>query len=168
MKYKIGSNVNVKIASVNDMEVIFNFQDEVLKAMINREFFVPLNYNEVLDAINNGKIYLLYFECELIGLCVLNCKPKYDIISEYKLSDNENVGILDSVMIKREFRGSKLQKQIIEYIDKDIVDYGLKSVVATVHPDNVWSLNNLLDSNYEIINKLIVHGGERYILCKKY
>ena len=59
----------------------------------------------------------MYFECELIGLCVLNCKPKYDIISEYKLSDNENVGILDSVMIKREFRGSKLQKQIIEYID---------------------------------------------------
>lgn len=111
--------------------------------------------------------YILYFENEIIGLFVLTLNPKDDIINEYQLEDANNIAILDSVMIKREFRGSKLQLQGMKIIDIDCKKLNIDKIVATVHPDNKYSLNNLLEDNYKIINTINIHGGIRNILIKE-
>ena len=88
--------------------------------MENKELFKPLIEEEFTYPImNNGLVYLLYFENEIIGLFVLTINPKDDIINEYQLEDTSNIAILDSVMIKREFRESKLQLQGMKIIDID-------------------------------------------------
>ena len=168
MKYVINDNVNVIIADFNKLEEIIYFQDNVLKDISDKNFFKPLTKLEFSDAIINGKIYLLYYNNRLIGLGVLNSKPRLEVIDEYQLVDINSVGILDSVMIDKDFRGSKLQKQLINYMEADIKKCRLRAVVATVHPNNIWSLNNLLSCNFKIINKIIIHGGDRYILIKIY
>ena len=71
-------------------------------------------------------------------------------------------------MIKKEYRGSKLQQQIVRLLDNQISLFNLRGVVATVHPNNIWSLNNLLECDYKEINRITIHGGERIILFKKY
>lgn len=167
-KYIIGDNIKLEFATVDDLDMIMNFQYLIINNMANKEYFCPLLKEEFKDALDNGVISLLWDDDILVGLAVLNCKPKIEIIEEYCLSDVNDIGILDSVMIKDEYRGSKLQQQLINCLDSVIEKFNLKGVVATVHPDNIWSYNNLIACNYENIHKVIIHGGERFILFKSY
>ena len=70
-------------------------------------------------------------------------------------------------MIKEEFRGHKLQKQILSFLYNRAKDLKVDGLVATVHPNNKYSLNNLLSEKYKIINQLTIHNGKRYIVYKK-
>lgn len=167
-KYVIGNNIELKFATIDDLDMIMNFQYLVISNMINKEYFCPLLKEEFKDALDNGVISLLWDGDILVGLAVLNCKPSLEVLEEYCLNDINDIGILDSVMIKEEYRGSKLQQQLVNYLDSVITKFNLKGVVATVHPDNIWSYNNLMACNYENINKIIIHGGERIILFKSY
>lgn len=72
----------------------------------------------------------------------MNCYPKKEIIDEYLLDDTLNVCILDSIMVEEKYRGSKLQLQIMTYLEEYAKKLKLKQIVATVHPDNSYSINN--------------------------
>lgn len=168
IKYIINKNIKLKKSTINDIKNIIKFQEEIINDMENKELFKPLIEEEFTYPImNNGLVYLLYFKNEIIGLFVLTINPKDDIINEYQLEDTSNIAILDSVMIKREFRGSKLQLQGMKIIDIDCKKLNIDKIVATVHPDNKYSLNNLLEDNYKIINTINIHGGIRNILIKE-
>ena len=69
--------------------------------------------------------------------------------------------LIDSIMIKDEFRGHKLQKQILKFLYNRAKELKVNGLVATVHPNNKYSLNNLLSENYKIIKELTIHNGKR-------
>ena len=118
-KYVIGENVTIKSATIKDLENIKKFQKEIIDSMNNKEWFTPLTeYEFTYPLENNGKINLLYYNKELIGLFVLTINPEENIIKEYEL-DNKNIGILDSVMIKEKYRGSNLQRQGMKIIEEE-------------------------------------------------
>lgn len=165
MNYRLGINIKLVEATKNDINELLSFQDKIIKKM-NNLWFMPLTYQEFEDAINFGKVYFMYSENDIAGLAVLNCYPKKEIIDEYLLDDTLNVGILDSIMVEEKYRGSKLQLQIMNYLEEYAKNLKLKQIVATVHPDNNYSINNFLKANYQIINKLTIHNGIRYILLK--
>lgn len=167
-KYVIGKNIIIKLATEKDIEKITIFQDEVIDNMKNKEYFTPLTDKEFIYPIkNNGLVYLLYYGNEIIGLFVLTINPEEDIIEEYKLDDNKNVGIIDSIMIKENYRGSSLQLQGMDIIENDAKKLQIKKLVATIHPDNKYSLNNFIKRKYKIINKINIHNGPRYIVIKE-
>lgn len=165
MKYRIGINIKLVEATKNEINELLSFQDKIIKKM-NNPWFMPLTYQEFEDAIKFGKVCFMYYENDIAGLAVLNCYPKKEIIDEYLLDDILNVGILDSVMIDEKYRGSKLQLQIMNYLEEYAKKLELKQIVATVHPDNNYSINNLLEANYQMINKITIHNGTRYIFLK--
>ena len=47
-------------------------------------------------------------------MALVNC----EILDEYLLDDTLNVGILDSIMVDEKYRGSKLQLQIMNYLEE--------------------------------------------------
>ncbi len=116
IKYIINENIKLKKSTINDIKNIIKFQEEIINDMENKELFKPLIEEEFTYPImNNGLVYLLYFENEIIGLFVLTINPKDDIINEYQLEDTSNIAILDSVMIKREFRGNNTTTRYENY-----------------------------------------------------
>lgn len=167
MKYNIGENVLIKKASIDDLDKILNFQKNIIDAMPNKEFFTPLTEHEFVYPIkNNGLVYLLYYDNTLIGLFVLTINPEDDILDEYQLDNPLDVAIFDSVMIEGKFRGSSLQLQGMKLINKGAAGLGVKRIVATIHPDNRYSLDNFLKDDYKIIKQIDIHGGPRLILEK--
>lgn len=40
----------------------------------------------------------------------------------------------------------------------------MDGVAATVHPDNIYSLRNFLSEGFEIMNKIKIYNGERYVV----
>lgn len=115
IKYIINENIKLKKSTINDIKNIIKFQEEIINDMENKELFKPLIEEFTYPIMNNGLVYLLYFENKIIGFFVLTINPKDDIINEYQLEDTSNIAILDSVMIKREFRGNNTTTRYENY-----------------------------------------------------
>ena len=73
----------------------------------------------------------------------------------------------DTTFVRREYRGRGIQKQFIVLKDEAAVSAGAKFAFATVSPDNRYSLNNLLSSGFEIVDKKVMYGGEDRFVVKK-
>ena len=41
----------------------------------------------------------------------------------------------------------------------------VKKIVATVHPENIYSSRNFDILGYKVINEITIHGGKRLIYC---
>lgn len=101
-----------------------------------------------------------------IGFFVISVAPPMKMAGDYEF-DISDIAVFDAVMIKEEYRGSGLQRQAMEIAYDYAKDKGLKALVATVHPENFYSLNNCVIEDYKIIRKKNVHGGERLIVYKE-
>ncbi len=164
-KYVMGENIDIEIVNENKLDGVLEFQKDIIDRMEHQEFFCPLTKEEFLEPIRGrDNVYFLKYNNETIGLFVATCDIP-NILEEYQL-DNNNVILIDSVMIREDFRGYGLQRQILDYLYNRAKELNLDGLVATVHPDNTYSLNNFLYCGYEIINKLTLHGGDRYVVFK--
>lgn len=166
MKYEINKNIDMVLATIDDLDNIKSFQKTIIDNMPNKTFFTALTDHEFIYPIkNNGKVYLLYHNKELIGLFVLTTFPEKDILKEYMLEDYD-VSIFDSVMIKENYRGSNLQLQGMKILNNDAKKMNIKKIVATIHPENKYSLKNFIKDGYKIIKEINIHNGPRYIVMK--
>lgn len=165
-KYIINKTIQIEVLTEDRVEEALKFQKEIIDAMDNKEYFCPLTKEEFLEPIKGrDNVYFLKYNNKTIGLFVATCDIP-EVLTEYQLKNN-NVLLIDSIMIREEFRGYGLQRQVLTYLYNRAKELKLDGLVATVHPDNIYSLNNLLYSNYKIINKLTLHGGDRYIVFKE-
>ncbi|MDO4747245.1 MAG: GNAT family N-acetyltransferase [Candidatus Saccharibacteria bacterium] len=165
-KHVIGEDISFAPIGVERIGEAMKFQADIIKRMNNKDFFTPLTKQEFVKPIKGrDNVYFLTYKNELIGLAVATCDIP-EILLDYKITD-KNVMLIDSIMIKKEFRGFGLQKQVLELLEKRVRELGLDGLVATVHPENIYSLRNFLEMGYLVLHSALLHGGERLVLCKK-
>lgn len=78
------------------------------------------------------------------------------------------VAHMDSVVILPQYRGHRLQYRLIgkaEEILRKETDYTIW--MATVHPDNKYSLENVQAHGYEVVAEALKYGGYRRYVLKK-
>jgi predicted GNAT family N-acyltransferase len=154
-------------AEIKDISQIMAFQSLVIAKMDRKDFFCPLLEQEFIDPIKSNKgVYLIFNHDELIALAVLNTSPDKEIMNEYALEEIKNVALFDSIMVKEEYRGNKITCAILKYVLEEAKKDHITSIIATIHPENIYSLNNFLDAGYYILKTIHIHGGERYIMEK--
>ncbi len=164
-KYVIGKNIDIHIINNKELDILIKFQKEIIDNMPNKEWFVPLTEEEFLSSIE-GRDNTYFFKCndEIIGLLVLTCDIP-DVLEEYQLP-NKNYMLIDSVMVKDEYRGHNLQRQMLKFAYERALKLGMNGLVATIHPDNKYSLDNFIKEEYELLHVLTIHGGTRNIMIK--
>ena len=83
-------------------------------------------------------------------------------------TDLLRVAHMDSVVILPEFRGHGLQYKLIGKAEEIIAtESGYSILMATVHPDNKYSLGNVQAQGYEIVAEALKYGGYRRYILKK-
>ena len=149
----IDKNIKIEIVTEERLNEVLNFQKEIIDNMNRKDFFCPLTEEEFLTPMKKqDNVYFLKYNTEIIGLFVATCNIP-DVLKEYQLKNN-NVMLIDSIMIKEEYRGNKLQIKILNYLYNRAKELKLDGLVATIHPENIYSLNNFINDGYEIINTL--------------
>lgn len=73
---------------------------------------------------------------------------------------------MDTAAVHPDYRGMGLQKKLLETAEAEIRSRGNHILLCTVHPENTFSLNNVLKQGYTIQKKLPKYGSVRYILRK--
>ena len=129
--------------------------EEFIKRHISKEGFI-------IKAVYKDKIagYLL----------IRFPKGADDNLGSYlNLSDPQllNVAHMESTAVLPEFRGMHILKKLLENAEAYLKINNYKYYMATVHPDNIFSLNNFLSLGYKIVVTTKKYGGLlRHVLCK--
>ena len=112
---------------------------------------------------DEGFTLLAFCKCEIIGFIIVRFpKLNGDNLGMYISLDNEEllkVAHMESVAIDKKYIGLKLQQRLMIAAEKLINKAGYKYIMATAHPDNKFSVNNLNALNYKIVAEDIKYGG---------
>jgi len=63
--------------------------------------------------------------------------------------------------------GKSIKKIWLQEIDKYSIDHNYKYAAGTIHPDNVYSIRNLIKDDFELVNHKEFKRGPRNIYMKK-
>ena len=165
-------SIEIRRGDVNDLEAFIRLLYEVRDAMPNKECFFLDPPEDIREMMVNGSMKLWVamdgdclagaFDILIPGLSENNYG--YDLgFTEEELLRVVN---MDSAAVHPDYRGQGLQKRLMQEAEKYIRAAGNRILLCTVHPDNLFSLNNVLNQGYVIIMKKEKYGSVRYLLRK--
>lgn len=69
------------------------------------------------------------------------------------------VAHMDLVAVLLPYRGAGLQKKLMQHAEKELADSGCRYLMCTVHPENKYSRQNVMDQGYEPVKTALKYGG---------
>lgn len=164
--------MELRKGNLEDTEKFVQLLQEVRSGMVHKEWFYLDPPEDVREMIASGTMQLWVamegdrmaaaFSVIYPGLSEMNYG--YDL--EFSQEELLNVICMDTAAVHPDFRGQKLQQRLMQMAEEEIAHTGDKVLLCTVHPDNHYSLQNVLNQGYTIQKKLEKYGSVRYILRK--
>ena len=73
---------------------------------------------------------------------------------------------MDTAVVHPDYRGMGLQKRLMQYAERELTQGGKRILMCTVHPDNQYSLRNVLSLGFTICKTVPMYGSVRHVLRK--
>lgn len=124
-----------------------------------------------LDAVCRDKQTLLWgaFNGEHLAAVLVVVIPESDRYLDAWLPDASlSVAYMDIVAVSPDFRGHRLQQRLMSEAESELKSQGIVYLQCTVHPENIYSRNNIRALGYEELAEALLYGGSpRVILGKR-
>lgn len=129
-----------------------NFKKEIIEEIISTKgkIWIWLNENEIVCSI----MYIKATEKGLNKLQIENI-------------NFDEIGECGAVLVNEKYRGNGLQYQMLEFFEEYIESINKKYILTTIHPKNIYSINNFLKSKYKYVNSIELYRGKRNIYIKE-
>ncbi|WP_054740930.1 GNAT family N-acetyltransferase [Cellulosilyticum ruminicola] len=167
------TTLTLKSLTLEHVKQILDLQAEIIASIEDPQIYFASTHDEIMHHIENHQILFGYFtpENELISLMVYlrlgldSSNYGYDLnLPKEKLLA---IGQIDTVLVKPDFRGNKIQYLMCKYVEEIAKQTGITMLCATASPYNPFSVNNFLSLGYEVrMDKLKYGGLRRYVLAK--
>ncbi len=164
--------IRIRKGIPEDTEPFIALLQEVRQGMEHPEWFFLDPAEEVRAMLNSGAMELWVamdgqrlagaFDITIPGLDGYNYG--YDL--GFDRDALLRVVNMDTAAVHPDYRGLGLQKKLMETAEEAVRERGAHILLCTVHPDNRFSLNNILGQGYSIVCRLPKYGSQRYILRK--
>ncbi len=150
----------IRELSFKNLSDILKLQDKCVKNLSDSSLFYPLTREELLESIHLDKVYGAFCEEELVAVAVivLNREGKRNIANEADCNPLQTF-TFDVIMVSPKWRGYGLQNIMLEQCIDLAKTRHINHIVATVSPDNSYSLNNFTKQGFEIISTSKKYGG---------
>lgn len=127
--------------------------------------FTKEDLKELLD--NGTKIWIYYLDNDFV--CSMMSIPsneedmvKFDLDFDYK-----EVIDYGPMFVNFKYVGNNLQYQMLKYLDGYVKSKGYRITIGTIHPDNIYSINNLIKDGFILTGQRNFKRGTRNIYVKK-
>ncbi len=164
----------ITFAQSSDIENILALQNSVVENINIKEWFVPSTKAELELAFSRPQEFvMLKVEREdklmAFSYIILNPDESNDISRDIKALQNKNCCVYETVFVSPECRGYGLQSKLISMLTDIAKQKGKDFIVATVHPDNVYSSSNFIKNGYSKLNDIPLskYGSVRDYYGKK-
>ena len=169
MKNKIMIS-DLKCISENiDLDSYISFKDKVKQKMEYPDWLGDFSKEDLKKMIKEGsKIWVYYLEDEPV--CSMMLIPATDkSLNKFEIDlDYKQVMDYGPMMVNPNYIGNNLQYQMLKQSDSYSFNKGYKYALSTVHPENIYSINNLLKDNFEFISQKELKRGVRNVYLKKF
>lgn len=165
------NEIIISIASMQDVPQIADIMKRVDESLKDKNIFVPDDEDFIRRHIDqNGFILIARDHDKIVGFLIARVPgdASYNLGNDIQLPREELKYVIhmESIAVLPEYRGYGIQKRLIEEAGIKASDYSY--LMATVYPENKYSLNNFLIAGYEIRMTKLKYGGlKRHILLKK-
>lgn len=166
--YKINlSNLKYVNEKIN-LDKYIQFRELVKENMEHSEWLGDFS-KEDLDLLlkQNSKIWIYYIENEPVCSMMLIPSTKKSLDKFEMDLDYKTVVDYGPMFVNPKYIGNGLQYQMLKELDRYCLNLGYKYAAGTIHPDNIYSINNLLKDDFKQINQKEFKRGIRNIYLKK-
>ncbi len=164
--------MEIRKGNREDTEQFIELLYDVRNGMEHPEWFFLDSPQEIRELMDNGTMQLwlavdgnrLAAALDILIPGLEEYNYGYDLGLDE--ADLPRVINMDSAAVRPDYRGQGLQKRLLEAAEHEIAQMGDRILLCTVHPDNRFSLDNVLKQGYAIQRKIEKYGSVRFVLRK--
>ena len=162
-------DIQIRKGDLAQLEDFIRLTHDIQDAMAQTEWFAIDPDEETRELAHAGDLCFWVAEAEgrMAGVFSIIRPGLRDFNLGYELelteAELERVIHMDTAAVHPDFRGHGLQRRLIEAAELELRG---KILLCTIHPDNVYSLQNMQKLGYSIEKKVARYGSIRYILRK--
>lgn len=165
-------HIEIRKGNMGDTEAFIRLLQEVRQGMEHKEWFYLDPPEEIREMMEDGtmQLWVAMDGSRMAGafdILIPGLEP-YNYGYDLGFSEEELLRVInmDTAAVHPDYRGLGLQKRLMLEAEKETCRQGRRILMCTVHPENSFSLNNVLKQGYSIEKKLCKYGSVRYILRK--
>ena len=152
-----------------DLDKYLEFREYVKESMEHPEWLGNFTKEELEIMLkNNSKIWIYYLNN--IPVCSMMLIPSDEkSLKKFELNLNyKEVVDYGPMFVNPNYVGNSLQYKMLLELDSYCIRLGYKYAACTVHPDNIYSINNIVKDDFKHINTKEFKRGIRNIYLKEY
>lgn len=174
---------SIKTAVPEDCQDLYRLMTDTAASVQNKDWFFPDSLEFIKKHIKDRGMILkacpagaeretgLFLPDSLAAFLLIRFPgPAEDNLGTYlHLSDSEltQVAHMETVAVASGFTGNGLQQKLLIEGEKAAAALGCRYFMATVHPDNYYSLCNFQKLGYKKIAEALKYGGLRRWVLEK-
>ena len=170
------TKINVKRDKIKREEldikdiIYYNHYIHKIRNNMERPEFLGTFENEELKELlkNDTHIYVYKNNDEVISSSMLIPSTEKDLKKFGIDLDYKEVVDYGTEVVSEKYRGNGLQQYMLDELEKISKKKGYKYAITTIHPDNIYSINNILKNGFEFKGFKEFKRGPRNIYLKKY
>lgn len=151
-----------------DLDKYITFRELVKENMEYPEWLGDFSREDLEFLLkNNSKIWLYYLNEDFV--CSMMLIPADEgFLSKFGITlDYKEVADYGPIFVSPQYVGQGLQYQMLQELDNYCSIVGYKYAISTVHPDNIYSINNFVRDSFEYRSTKEFKRGTRSIYLKK-
>lgn len=150
-----------------DLDKYISYREDIKKNMEHPDWLGDFLKSDLEYLLNNcSKIWIFYNGEEYVSSMMLIPSDEKSI-NKFGLNlDYKDVVDYGPMFVNPNYRGNKLQAQMLEYLNNYSKKLGYKYAAGTIHPDNIFSINNLVNDGFKYIDTKEFTRGTRNIYLK--
>lgn len=150
----------VEVSNNVNLDEYLSLYKYVRDSMEHPEWLGTFTKEEIEDILAiGGKIWLYYDKnvpvCSMFYIPATNKSLRKHHI-DY---DEKITGSLGPIMVRREYVGNGLQRQMQDVLNKYVKTIGKEHMFTKAHSDNLYSIKNILADGYEVVDKYMSDRG---------
>ena len=166
-------NFQFRKGNQENAEAFILFLDEIKAGISQKDWFYLDPPDTVRSMVEDGTLefWMVFHEEKLAAVfSVLFPGLRSDNYGyDLGLCEEELLRIIhmDTAAVHPDYRGFGLQGRLVQLAERELSGKGKRILLSTVHPDNEFSLNNMLKQGYAVRKRVEKYGSERLILQKE-
>ena len=151
-----------------NLDKYLEFRELVKRHMEFPEWLGDLSKEDFIHLLKKGaKIWIYYFNEEPICSMMVIPLDKEEFLS-FGVNVKYDMAIdYGPIFVNPKYFGNGLQYQMLQVLDQYCLANNYKYVVCTIHPNNIYSKNNLIKNDFIYISTKNFKRGIRNIYFKK-